>query len=188
VLNRLLSAAARGLETVNAPIARWGLSISAFLLALMLAVALAQIVSRGLFNHTLDWAEEVARMALVWSALLAAPMGYRATGHVAITAFIEGLPRRVLLIVGVVVNLLVAWICLMFLRESFDFVARGATIVATALPLRMSWIYSVVPLALTALWLISMEVCARLLLELRGVREVGVLVGVVPVLHQDPES
>jgi hypothetical protein len=33
-----------------------------------------------------------------------------------------------------------------------------------------------------------MEVCARLLLELRGVREVGVLVGVVPVLHQDPES
>ena len=79
MLNRLLSAAARGLETVNAPIARWGLSISAFLLALMLAVALAQIVSRGLFNHTLDWAEEAARMALVWSALLAAPMGYRAS-------------------------------------------------------------------------------------------------------------
>ena len=93
-----------------------------------------------------------------------------------------------MLVVGVVVNLLVGWICVMFLRESLDFVARGATIVATALPLRMSWIYSVVPLALTALWLVSLEVCARLLLELRGVREVGVLVGVVPVLQQDPEG
>ncbi len=187
MLNRLLSAAARGLETVNAPIARWGLSISAFLLALMLAVALAQIVSRGLLNHTLDWAEEAARMALVWSALLAAPMGYRATGHVAITAFIEGLPRRALLLVGIAVNLLVCWICVIFLRESIDFVARGATIVATALPLRMAWIYAMLPVSLLALTLVSLEVVARLTLALRGVREVGVLVGVVPVLQQDLE-
>ncbi|MBM4199369.1 MAG: TRAP transporter small permease subunit, partial [Gammaproteobacteria bacterium] len=91
-----LSAALRGLAKVNAPIARWGLSFSAILLALMLAVALAQILSRVLFNHTLDWAEEAARMALVWSALLAAPIGYRAAGHVAITAFIEGLSTRTL--------------------------------------------------------------------------------------------
>ena len=99
-----------------------------------------------------------------------------------------GVLAAVLTTVLVVVNLLVGWICVMSLRESLDFVARGATIVATALPLRMSWIYSVVPLALTALWLVSLEVCARLLLELRGVREVGVLVGVVPVLQQDPEG
>jgi TRAP-type C4-dicarboxylate transport system permease small subunit len=35
---------------MNAPIARWGLSFSAVLLALMLAVAVAQIISRALFN------------------------------------------------------------------------------------------------------------------------------------------
>ena len=82
-MKRALAAALRLLGAVNAPIARWGLSFSAALLALMLAVALAQIASRGLFNHTLDWAEEIARWALVWGALLAAPMGYRAAGHVA---------------------------------------------------------------------------------------------------------
>ncbi|NDF86519.1 MAG: TRAP transporter small permease, partial [Gammaproteobacteria bacterium] len=53
-----LSAALRGLAKVNAPIARWGLSVSALFLAFMLVVALAQILSRVLFNHTLDWAEE----------------------------------------------------------------------------------------------------------------------------------
>ncbi|MBU6377666.1 MAG: TRAP transporter small permease subunit [Gammaproteobacteria bacterium] len=171
---------------MNAPIARWGLSFSAALLAMMLAVALAQILSRALFNHTLDWAEETARMALVWSALLAAPMGYRAAGHVAITAFIEGLPPRVLYVTGVVVNLLVGWICLEFLLESIAFVARGDTIVSTGLGIRMSFIYAVVPLSLAALLLVSIEACLRLLRALiSGEREL--LVGVVPVMHEDKD-
>jgi TRAP-type C4-dicarboxylate transport system permease small subunit len=150
----------------------------------MLAVALAQILSRALFNHTLDWAEELARMALVWSALLAAPMGYRSAGHVAITAFIEGLPPRVLYVTGIIVNLLVGWICLMFLLESIDFVARGATIVSTGLGIRMSYIYAVVPVALSALLLVALEATLRLLRALIvGEREL--LVGVVPVMQRD---
>jgi TRAP-type C4-dicarboxylate transport system permease small subunit len=51
----------------------------------------------------------------------------------------------------------------------------------------MAWIYAVLPISLLALTLVSLEVCARLALALRGVREVGVLVGVVPVLQQDLE-
>jgi len=151
----------------------------------MLTVALAQILSRALFNLTLDWAEDVARMALVWSALLAAPLGYRSAGHVAITAFIEGLSPRLLCIVGIAVNALVGWICLMFLLESFAFVQRGTTITSTSLGLQMAWIYAVVPLALGALLLVSFEASLRLLRDaLRG--EVSsLLVGVVPVLQRD---
>ncbi len=187
MLLRPISSALRALEKVNAPIARWGLSFSAVLLALMLAVALAQILSRAFFNHTLDWAEETARMALVWSALLAAPMGYRAAGHVAITAFIEGLPPRLLYVTGVVVNLLVGWICLVFLLESFAFVARGDTIVSTGLGIRMSFIYVVMPVALGALLLVSIEASLRLLRTLlTGEREL--LVGVVPVMHEDKDG
>jgi TRAP-type C4-dicarboxylate transport system permease small subunit len=173
---------------MNAPIARWGLSFSAVLLALMLAVAVAQIISRALFNLTLDWAEEVARMALVWSALLAAPIGYRAAGHVAITAFIEGLSPRALRITGVVVNLLVGWICLMFLIESIDFVARGMTITSTALGISMAWIYAVVPVALAALLLIALESMLRNLHDALTGRFSDVLVGVVPVMQRDLED
>ena len=133
---KIIDLALRGLEKLNAPIARWGLSFSALLLGVMLAVALAQILARALFNHTLDWAEDVARMTLVWSALLAAPLGYRSAGHVAITAFIEGLPPRLLCFVGILVNLLIGWICLIFLLESFAFVGRGTTITSTALAYR----------------------------------------------------
>ena len=154
---------------------------------LMLAVALAQILSRAMFNHTLDWAEEVARMALVWSALLAAPIGYRSAGHVAITAFIEGLPPRLLCVVGLVVNLLVGWICLMFLIESVAFVERGATITSTALGIHMAWIYAVVPVALVALLLISLEAMLRLLRDAMSGQISSLLVGVVPIMQRDEE-
>ena len=184
----VLSAALRGLAKVNAPIARWGLSFSAILLASMLTVALAQILSRVLFNHTLDWAEEAARMALVWSALLAAPIGYRAAGHVAITAFIEGLSMRTLCVTGVIVNSLVAWICGVFLLESFDFVARGSTIVATGLGIQMSFVYLIVPVALLALLLVAIEVILRLLRALCADDPELLLVGVVPVLQRDDQA
>jgi TRAP-type C4-dicarboxylate transport system permease small subunit len=187
VLNRALHTAIRALEAVNAPIARWGLSFSALLLGVMLAVALAQILARALFNHTLDWAEDVARMTLVWSALLAAPLGYRSAGHVAITAFIEGLPPRLLCFVGILVNLLIGWICLIFLLESFAFVGRGTTITSTALGISMAWIYAVVPVALTALLLVSLEATLRLLSDAISGQLSSLLVGVVPVMQRDEE-
>ena len=188
-MTRALAAVLRRLAALNAPIARWGLSFSAALLALMLAVALAQIASRGLFNHTLDWAEEVARWALVWGALLAAPMGYRAAGHVAITLLVEALPTRLLYAVAIAINLLIGWICLMFLIEGIAFVGRGATIVATALPVSMGWVYSIVPISLTALLLVSVEAVLRLLHDLvSGEAGREPLVGVVPVLEREVQD
>lgn len=154
----------------------------------MLFVALAQILSRGLFNHTLDWAEELARMALVWSALLAAPYGYRSASHVAITVFVEALPPRLLHATGILVNLLVIWICGVFFLESLALVERGLTIVATALPLRMAWVYSIVPVSLALLVLIAIEASLSLSAALlRGESSADWRVGVIPML-QRPEQ
>lgn len=127
-------------------------------------------------------------MALVWSALLAAPIGYRAAGHVAITAFIEGLSPRLLCCVGFVVNLSVGWICAMFLIESVDFVARGSTITSTALGVQMAWIYAVVPASLTALLLVALEAALRNLRDALAGKPADMLVGVVPVMQRDTET
>jgi len=65
------------LGRVNGPLSRAGRNSAGALLAAMLALALAQILSRGVFDHSLGWAEELARVALVWSVLLVAPYAYR---------------------------------------------------------------------------------------------------------------
>jgi TRAP-type C4-dicarboxylate transport system permease small subunit len=188
VVTRPTDTAIRLLAAVNAPIARWGRSTSALLLALMLAVAVAQIVSRATFNYTLDWAEEIARMALVWSVLLAAPLGYRSGGHVAISAFAESLPPRLLYATALLLNLLIGWVCVMLLLESADLVARGMTIVASAVPLRMGWVYAIVPVSLSAMLLVAIEASLRLLAALRSGRFELLLSGAVPVMQTERDS
>lgn len=154
----------------------------------MLAVAIAQILSRALFSYTLDWAEEIARMSLVWSVLLAAPLGYRSGGHVAIAAFAESLPPRLLYAVALSLNLLIGWICIVLLIESVGFVQRGLTIVASAVPIRMGWVYAVMPLSLAAMLLVACEAVLRLAAALRDGRFDLQLSGAVPVMQRDMES
>ena len=81
------------LAAVNRPIALLGRNLSAGLIGAMVALALAQILSRALFSYTLDWAEELARVALVWSVLLVSPFAYRSGAHVAIGSLAASLPR-----------------------------------------------------------------------------------------------
>ncbi len=159
--------------------------MAAILLAVMLAVALAQILLRAVFNYTLDWGEDIARMALVWSVLLTAPIGYRSGSHVAIGAFAESLPPRLLYWTAVLVNLLVGWICVMLLVESRELVLRGLTITAATVPIQMVWVYSVVPVVFIALIAVSMEVSLRLLRALLTGRFDLLLSGVVPVIDAD---
>jgi TRAP-type transport system small permease protein len=175
----------RLLAAVNDPVARIGRNLSAALLALMVAVALAQILSRALFSYTLDWAEELARMALVWSVFLVAPFAYRAGAHVAIVAFAEALPRTLLLVLALLANLLIVWICGVFFLESFGLVRRGLTIVASSLPVAMAFIYVVVPVSLAALMLVGLEHALRLFYACRDPGAPVALSGLVPMVQRD---
>jgi TRAP-type C4-dicarboxylate transport system permease small subunit len=180
---RPIDKAIHWLATINAPIARWGRSFAAVLLAIMLAVALAQILSRAIFNFTLDWGEDIARMSLVWSVLLTAPIGYRSGSHVAISAFVEALPPRWLYWIALLVNLLVGWICVMLLIESRALVMRGLSITAATVPIQMVWVYAIVPVVLTALILVALEMSLRLARALLTRQFDLMLSGVVPIIH-----
>jgi TRAP-type C4-dicarboxylate transport system permease small subunit len=150
------------LAAANAPVARSGRNLAAALIAAMVVLAIAQILSRSIFSHTLDWAEELARVALVWAVLLVAPFAYRSGAHVAIGSFAHALPPRLLLAASLALNLLVGWICIELLIESIDFWKRGLSLTASALPLRMAWIYAIVPVTFTALVLVAAELILRL--------------------------
>jgi TRAP-type C4-dicarboxylate transport system permease small subunit len=167
-LDRLI----RLLAAINAPIARWGRSLAAILLALMLAVAVAQILSRAILNFS-----------LVWSVLLVAPIGYRTGGHVAIGAFAESLPPRLRYVTALLLNGLIGWICLTLLIESFSLVERGMNIVGSGVPIRMAWVYAVVPASLAAMLLVSLEAILRIADSLRRGSWDPPLSGAVPVMQ-----
>ena len=169
---------------VNAPIARIGRDLAASLIGAMVALALAQILSRALFDYTLDWAEELARVALVWSVLLVSPFAYRSGAHVAIGSFAAALPPRLLLAASAALNLLVIWICVEMLVQSLAFWQRGLALTASALNIQMAWIYAIVPAAFVCLLLVGVELVIRLLRSLLGpdpdLTLVGAVAGVKP--------
>ena len=52
--------------------------------ATMVIVVSAQVVMRYVFNGSFDWADEVSRLAFVWTIFLAIPLGIRDGTHVGI--------------------------------------------------------------------------------------------------------
>jgi TRAP-type C4-dicarboxylate transport system permease small subunit len=169
----------------NALCARAGRVLAGALLATMLVLTLAQILSRALFGHSLGWTEEVTRAALVWSVFLIAPFAYRTGEHIAVVSFAEALSPRWLLAVSAAINVLVVWICVMFFRESFAFWRRGLDMTAATLDLKMAWIYAIVPLAFALLILVGVELLLRLVLHARGAKSGLQMVGAMPAVARD---
>lgn len=186
--NRLLRLADRViavLAAVNQPIALVGRNLAAGLIGAMVALALAQILSRALFSYTLDWAEELARVALVWSVLLVAPFAYRSGAHVAIGSLAASLPPRLLVVASAALNLLVLWICVEMFRQSLAFWSRGLALTASALGIQMAWIYAIVPVAFACLVFVAIELVVRLLRSLVAPDNELTLAGAVPAVKPD---
>ena len=184
-MTSLLLPLATALGRINGPLSRAGRNAAGGLLAAMLLLALAQIVSRGLFHYSLDWAEELARVALVWSVLLTAPYAYRKGAHVAIVSFAETLPPRLLAWTSLLLNLLVIWVLAVLFIESFAFWRRGLEITASTLDVKMAWIYAIVPAAFAMLILVGIELVLRLLLHLRGIPSGIVMEGAMPAVVEN---
>ena len=62
--------------------------------AVMITVVSAQVVMRYVFNGSFDWADEVSRLAFVWTIFLAIPLGIRDGTHVGIELLITRFPPR----------------------------------------------------------------------------------------------
>jgi TRAP-type C4-dicarboxylate transport system permease small subunit len=177
---RVLDRLAAGLAVVNAPITRAGVTLGAWLIAAMVALAVAPILTRALLDHALDWAEELARATLVWSVLAVLPYAYRAGTHVAIDSFAPALPLRLLLVTSFVVNALVLWVAGIFFVESLQFWSRGLTLVSQSMGFRLAWIYSVVPVSFALLIAVGLELALRLARSLWRQDPDLVLAGAVP--------
>jgi len=184
-MHDLLSRTAGILGRVNGPLSVAGRNVAGILLAVMLALALVQIVSRGVFHYSLDWAEELARVALVWSVLLVGPYAYRKGAHVAIVSFAEALPPRLLAGCSLLLNALVVWIVAVLFVESFAFWRRGLDISAATMDIPMAWVYAIVPVAFALLMLVGVELVARLLLHLAGRPSGIVMEGAMPAVVED---
>lgn len=95
--------------------------------ATMVAVVSAQVALRYGFNRSIDWADEIGRLAFVWSIFLAIPLGVRDGAHIGIDLLVDKLPafgqsllRRAGAALGAAMMLAIAWAAVRTCREQWD--------------------------------------------------------------------
>lgn len=105
----------------------------AVLLALLLAVTTmvgvvsAQVAFRYGLNKSFDWADELSRLAFVWSIFLAIPLGVRQGAHIGIDIVVAKMPaavqtmfRRGAAWLSALMMLGIAWASIRVAREQWD--------------------------------------------------------------------
>lgn len=95
--------------------------------AAMVGAVSAQVLLRYGFNQSIDWADEVSRLAFVWSIFLAIPLGVRQGAHIGIDVVVDKLPpaaqrglRRAAAALSAAMMAAVAWAALGVAREQWD--------------------------------------------------------------------
>ncbi|WP_108669993.1 TRAP transporter small permease [Peribacillus acanthi] len=61
----------------------------------MFVLVFTNIITRYFFSYSINWAEELARYLMVWTAFLGAGLGMREGRHVAIEVLHDYLPKQV---------------------------------------------------------------------------------------------
>ncbi|MDR2056421.1 MAG: TRAP transporter small permease [Desulfovibrio sp.] len=123
------------------------LRISILCFLLMMFCGGAQVVSRYVFNMSLDWTEEVARFMFIISSLLGAALCFRSMGHVRVDLVVMRLSARMQRQIALLV--LVADAALFTVMLGFGVVIAWVTMgqVAPATEIPMGLVYAVVPIS-----------------------------------------
>jgi len=124
-----------GGPTVLARLARGGLAaidwtagaLIVLAMATMTTVVAVQVGLRYGLNQSLDWADEVSRLAFVWAVFLAIPLGVKRGSHVGmelLTGWLPGGVRRglfrVVALLAMALMVVVAWQAAILARDQWD--------------------------------------------------------------------
>jgi TRAP-type C4-dicarboxylate transport system permease small subunit len=141
----------------NFHVARYAKYLAGLLLAIMVAMILAQVFFRYVLNDSLAWTEELSKFAMVWIACLVSPWAYREHLNVSIDMFHEALPCLLKRIAEITITLLVMLICAIFFMQSLSFVMGGTTITASSVDVKLWVFYLCMPFAFGSLFLVAAE-------------------------------
>ena len=117
------------------------------ILVMMLLVAVAQIVSRNVFNSGFIWADEFLRLTVLWVALLGSIAASRDHRHLRIDVLSRFLSPRILRWTNFLVDLFTAAVCAVLAYYSFEFVVETREYEDLAFGTQpLWWFQSILPL------------------------------------------
>lgn len=119
--------------------------VIALFLVMMISVT-AQIFGRYIFKFPIAEAVEIATIAQIWMVLLAAGIAARLGIHVGVDIVVARLPKRAIVVINVFVVIASIWFLWLVFVGSLDLIEIGEMQTTPGLQVKMSWIYSALPI------------------------------------------
>ncbi|MBN8291929.1 TRAP transporter small permease [Rhodobacter sp. NTK016B] len=131
----MLERTGRQVERVNRALAWIELLVCQFLVAGFALLLLVNVTLRYAFSAPLYYAEETAVYMLIWMTYLAAAAAIARGDMVALTILTDKLPLRLQQVLKIVVNLLIAAMCVVLLDATINWLNAPGTAFDLALTL-----------------------------------------------------
>ena len=124
------------------------------MLGAMVIITGAQIICRTWFT-ALSWSDEVTRYLLIWSTFLGATVVYRHNGHISVTVLQDAVKPKVAKALRVAVHAICfVLFAVLFYYSTLYCLKLKKT--ATAMPIKMKWIYMCIPISMVMMMIHSL--------------------------------
>lgn len=124
-------------------------ALAIIVLVALIAVTVAGVILRYIFNSPFKWMEEYQLASMVWLTFLGAPVAFTHKGHVAIELIVDSMPemaqRIVRIIIGVVVYATLAYLFVRSLDFLELFVRTGRSTPILGIPYTV--VYGIAPVS-----------------------------------------
>lgn len=117
-----------------------------FMLGAMVIITGAQIICRTWFT-ALSWSDEVTRYLLIWSTFLGATVVYRHNGHISVTLLQDAVSPKLAKALRVLVHVICFALFAVLLHYSNLYCLKLKK-TATAMPIKMKYIYCCIPISM----------------------------------------
>jgi len=126
-------------------------------LLIVILVTNAQVILRYIFNHPLNWSDELVRFIVVWMCMISAAVLSFDDTHMAIYCFVEHWPRKLQFFVYTFRQILVFVFCVVCAYSSYQMLGVAAQFKSGVLPLTyMHWrVSATIGLSLTAVYTVG---------------------------------
>jgi TRAP-type transport system small permease protein len=145
------------LKYVNDIFQKLATILASTLIGLMTLVILYMVYFRYILNDTPYWSEEVARCMMLWMTFIVLPVSYRLGSNVALEIILGKLKGKLLIFLEIFIHLLILTFIINFFYLSLNFVKSGMMARAYSFDLQIGYIYLVLPISFTFMFLVSIE-------------------------------
>ncbi|EHJ93234.1 Putative TRAP transporter small permease protein [Vreelandella boliviensis LC1] len=99
--------------------------IGVILVALIVSVS-CNVVGRALFNNSLPWADELARMLFVWLVFIGAAAAFSRYEHIAVDALVRRLPLRIAHMLYLLQHLIITGLMVVMIWGGYQVLSRSS--------------------------------------------------------------